>query len=79
MKLLAYGTEKEFKSIADGKIPRCEPDLSLYDCKTHFDTTPDYVIRTIDSFYHQHVPFSPNTRDVAKRRHPFYPSQIEKK
>ena len=76
VKLLPYGTEKTFTSLADGKIRRYEPDLCSYSRNTRIDTTPVYVIETIDEFYCQHVDIISNKRDKAKRLHPFCPGQI---
>ena len=70
---------KKFKSIADGKIRRYQPDLCLYDRETRFDTTPQYVIDTIDKFFRRHVDESPNKRDIVKRRHPLHRAQVEPK
>ena len=77
--LLPFGTAKKYTSLSKGKIRRFEPDLTAYDRRTRFDTTPIYIIDSIEQFYRRYVPISPNTRDVVKRRHPLHPAQFEMK
>ena len=77
--LLPFGNKKKFKSLTDGTIRKWEPDIAAYERETRFDTTPLYVVSTIEKLYCRHVPISPNTTDLVKRRHPLYPAQFEEK
>ena len=48
----------------------------MYERKTRLDTTPIHIMQVIEGFYRRVVPISPNKRDVVKRRHPLYPTQV---
>ena len=71
VKCLPFGNEKRFDPITARKIRRYEPAIQLHDHQTWFDTTSIYVTRTIENFYHRHIPISLNKSDLVKRRHPY--------
>ena len=77
--LLPFGTEKTYPSRAAARMFRCEPKLDSYERDIRFDTTSEFVKETIESFFRRHVPIAPNKKSIAQRRHPLYPSQVEKK
>ena len=79
VQILPFGNKKRFDSLSVGKVRRYEPDIQLYDHQTRFDTTPVYATRTIEVFYHRHIPISPNKSDLVKRLYPLYPAQFEQK
>ena len=79
VQLLPFGNKKRFDSLSAGKVRRYKPDIQLYDRQTWFDTTPVYIMTTIEDFYRRNVPISPNKSDLVKRRHPLYPAQFEQK
>ena len=52
------------------------PELDKYERKPRKDKVPQIIIDNIDSFHQQHNQQSPNKKDIAIRRHPYYPMQV---
>ena len=70
---------KSFPSSNAARMYRYVPLLDEYGRDVRFDTTPDYIKKTIKDLYRRHVPISPNKNAIAKRRHHLYPAQIIEK
>ena len=77
IKLLPWGTVKEYRSSMSAQMKRLEPSLDQFERLQRSDVTPDSHKKTIDAFFRKHVPQSPNKRDTLKMRHPTWPTQYK--
>jgi hypothetical protein len=77
IKLLPWGTVKEYRSSISAQMKRLEPSLDQFERLQRSDVTPDSHKKTIDAFFRKHVPQSPNKRDTLKMRHPTWPTQYK--
>ena len=77
IKLLPWGNKKTYKTVKSAQMRRLEPSLDTYDRKQRFDTTPETHKKTIEDFFRNNVPQSPNRRDIIKIRHPVWPTQYK--
>ena len=73
--IVSYETEKY--GMGGARISRIEPSLMEDWREARVSTIPQEYKDEIDKFHRSHNATSPNTNDIAKRRHPLYPRQIE--
>ena len=61
------------------RLARWEPSLDDYERDERSDTVPQEWKNDIEELNRSHNHTSPKTKDPAKRRHPQFPAQIDKK